>query len=129
MHKPYEERLRHPADFRIKHRFFTKNEGGRNYLPYQGIRSDFWYEGLENESGIYMIWPEFENANGEVILEDNIAVPESGTARMWIIASGYRLFHQARIKVGAKGFFKEGMRSTAECEVIEILGLLTNPTK
>jgi hypothetical protein len=29
MHTPYEDILKHPADFRVKFRFYTKEEGGR----------------------------------------------------------------------------------------------------
>jgi len=33
-----------------------------------------------------------------------------------------------KIKVGTIGYFKEGAHRTAICEVIEIIGLLTNPS-
>jgi hypothetical protein len=46
---------------------------------------------------------------------------------MWIVIPKMRQFHRDKIKVGLKGFFMEGSRRVAECEVIEILGLLTNP--
>ena len=38
---PYEQRLGHPEDFKVKYRFYTKEQGGRASLPLQGIRSDF----------------------------------------------------------------------------------------
>jgi hypothetical protein len=44
MHQPYEEKLKHKADFRVKYCFYTEQEGGRKSLPYQGYRSDFGYE-------------------------------------------------------------------------------------
>ena len=97
-------------------------------LPYQGIRSDFWYEHPDNvENNIYMIWPEFENEKGEVILENDKPVPESGTARMMILIPKGRKIHQQRIKIGTKGYFKEGPKSTGECEVIDILAMFENP--
>jgi hypothetical protein len=130
MHQPYEQIWKRLADFKVQYRFYGPEEGGRTHLSYQGIRSDFWYEHPENiENSVYMIWPEFENEKGEIILENNKPVSASGTARMWILIPEGRKIHQQRLKVGTKGYFKEGTKSTAECEVIEILGLFENPIK
>ncbi len=129
MHKPYEKRLKHKADFRVKYQFRSQENGGRKTgEPYQGIRSDFSFVG-ENEKTMYMIWPEFENNQGQLILENNRPVPKSGTARMWIINNEMRPFHYDRIRVGVKGYFREGATFSADCEVIEILDLKINPTK
>jgi hypothetical protein len=130
MHQPYEQKFKLKADFRVRYRFYKPEEGGRQMLPYQGIRSDFWYEHPDNvENKIYIIWPEFENEKGEIILEDNKPVPESGTARMMIMVPQGRKIHKERIKIGTKGYFKEGSHSTGECQVIEILDLFNNPTE
>ncbi len=43
-HIPYKQRLGHLEDFKVKYRVYSKDEGGRESLPFQGIRSDFWYE-------------------------------------------------------------------------------------
>jgi hypothetical protein len=74
-----------------------------------------------------MIHPEFEDDNGEMILEDKEQVSIIGTARMWILIPERRIYHENKILIETKGFFMEGSRKVAECEVIEILGLLTNP--
>jgi hypothetical protein len=130
MHTPYEIRLGHVADFRVKYRFYTKEEGGRLSLPRQGIRSDFWYDhGNNTEDQMFMIWPEFENSEGEVILDNDSPVPQIGTARMWIIVPERRPYHYVHIKEGLWGYFREGAKKTAECRIIEIVGLLSNPTE
>ncbi len=127
MHEPYENRLKHRADFRVKYQFKSPSEGGRKTgEPYQGIRSDFSFEGEDNNK-VYMIWPEFEDSEGNVILENDKPVPKSGTARMWIINNEMRPKHYDRIQVGFKGFFREGATISADCEVIEILDLKSNP--
>ena len=129
MHHSYEERLGHKADFRVKYKFYTEQEGGRKTLPYQGIRSDFSYPNENNKPNeTFMIWPEFEDENGALILENDISVKREGTARMWIIIPEKRDYHKKKIKVGLMGYFKEGI-NTAECEVIEIVGLNENPTQ
>lgn len=74
-----------------------------------------------------MIWPEFETVYGDIILEDDKSVPATGTARMWIVTGKMREYHRNRIFTGMKGFFMEGGRKVAECEVIEIIGLEKNP--
>jgi hypothetical protein len=76
-----------------------------------------------------MIWPEFENANGEVILQSDCCVPLVGTARMWIVAPERRSYHYVGIKPGSVGYFMEGLRKVAECEIVELIGLLDNPTR
>jgi len=130
MHIPYEEILGHPSDFRVSYRFYTKEEGGRQtIIPYQGYRSDFWYDHPTHKvNGIFMIWPEFEDEDGKIILEDHKSVLPNGTARMWIIVPERRPYHQNKIHVGLKGYFMEGSKRVAECEVIEVLNLKTNPT-
>jgi hypothetical protein len=55
MHTPYEKALGHKCDFRVKYRFFTTEEGGRLSLPYQGIRSDFWYDRGDNSFVIEVV--------------------------------------------------------------------------
>lgn len=130
MHIPYKEKLKHNADFRVKYRFYTEAEGGRKNIPYQGIRCDFWYSHKEHKSNeIFMIWPEFEDINGNVIIENDKSVPIEGTARMWIVVPERRIYHRNKINIGVKGFFKEGNKNTGECEVIEILDLYKNPTE
>jgi hypothetical protein len=129
MHQSYEVKLKHPPDFKVSYRFYDENEGGRSRTPAQGYRSDFWYfhEVQPDPNSIYMIWPEFEDDQGNIITNTDIRVKSIGTARMWIVIPKMRQFHRDKIKVGLKGFFMEGSRRVAECEVIEILGLLTNP--
>lgn len=93
-------------------------------MPFQGIRSDFWYDHPDHKPNwLFMIWPEFEDQNGEVLLDNKTPVPKNGTARMWIINEQNRSYHKERIGIGTKGWFREGARVTGECEVIEILSL------
>ena len=129
MHKPYEKLLNHRADFRVKYKFRRPEDGGRKTgKPYQGIRCDFSFAG-ETENKMYMIWPEFEDDQGNIILYNDKPVANVGTARMWIINNEMRPFHYEKIKVGVKGNFREGSLLSADCEVIEILDLKINPTK
>lgn len=130
MHKSYSERLKHPADFRVKYRFYSEEEGGRRSTPFQGYRSDFWYP-YENHvpNSQYMIWPEFEDEAGKVINENDKSVSSNGTARMWIVMPKMREYHRDKIIVGIKGYFMEGPKRVADCEVIEIIGLNVNPTE
>jgi len=122
MHIPYENKLGHPADFKVRYRFYSSAEGGRQSLPHQGYRSDFWYDHDEHNgtNQLFMIWPEFVNENGVIILDDQLSVQSSGIANMWIINTENRIYHSSKIKVGMTGYFMEGTRRVAECEVIEV---------
>jgi hypothetical protein len=72
MHEPYEKKLGHIHDFKVKYRLYKPEEGGRKTgVTYQGIRYDFAYSDFGTKDfSVHMIWPEFENENGEVIIED-----------------------------------------------------------
>jgi hypothetical protein len=76
-----------------------------------------------------MIWPEFEDSDGNVIVNNDFSVPPSGVARMWIIMPQRRYYHRDKIKTGVIGYFMEGLRKVAECEVVGILGMRTNPVE
>ena len=130
MHKQYDKIRGHVCDFRVKYRFYTREEGGRAQLPFQGYRPDFWYEHSEHPGTdqLFMIWPEFEDENQEVILDTLRPVPEAGTARMWIVVKERRHYHKDKIHTGLIGYFMEGNRKVAICEVIEIVGLAINVT-
>ncbi|THF78469.1 hypothetical protein [Cohnella fermenti] len=96
----------------------------------QGYRSDFAFDEdlVNNPVSLRVIHPEFEDINGNVILDDSKSVPASGTARMWILFEVSRRERDAKsIKLGMKGYFMEGARKVAEAEVIEINGLYSNP--
>jgi hypothetical protein len=124
LHKPYEKIQNRPCDFIVKYRFFTVEEGGRKSGPAnQGYKSDFMYAGDNPETDmIYMIHPEFLDQDNNVVLDTSIR-QWSGKAKMWIFNPKFFQLHKTRIKVGTKGFFMEGGHKTAECEVIEIVGL------
>ena len=125
---PYETIRNHPQDFNIKYKFYSTEEGGRRLLPRQGYRCDFSYAGDDiKEIGIFAIHPEFEDEEGNIILDNNRPINNSGTARMWILFEEMReRVHKHRIKVGTKGYFMEGSRRVGEVEVTKIVGLFTN---
>jgi hypothetical protein len=98
-HIPYEEIVKRKPDFRVRYRFYSPEEGGRYLLPYQGIRSDFWYDHPDhkaNGQSLFIIWPEFENERGEVITDKSMPVLQSGTGRMWIINDQLISYHKGK---------------------------------
>ncbi|GAA4315872.1 hypothetical protein [Nibribacter koreensis] len=124
MHQSYEELFYRKPDFRVTYTIFTEEEGGRKTPPFQGIRWDFKYDHPEHSNGaIFMIWPEFEDAQGDLIKVANMPLPRYGQARMWIIIEERRAYHKEKIKIGTHGYFMEGHRKVGECEVIELLSL------
>jgi len=125
MHESYETRFGRGPDFRVKYRFLSADEGGRKSRPpFQGIRCDFAYEDFgKGDDNVYMIWPEFEDEQGRVIIENDMPVTETGTARLWILSDDLRKFHKTKIKVGLRAFMMEGAHRTAEYEVIEVVDL------
>lgn len=66
-----------------------------------------------------MKWPIFEDGNG-LSIDDAVKVEIEGVAGMRIVNDQQVKYHKARIEVGTKGYFMEGARKVAECEVIEL---------
>lgn len=121
------EKRIHPPDFRVKYSFNSSDDGGRDSLPKQGYRCDFSYSDNEFEpSQVWMIWPKFIKKDG-TILNFLDPIDRTGIANMRIVNPELRKeIHQRRVKVGVKGFFREGEKRVANLEVIEILELLNN---
>lgn len=126
MWKPYQERNGRLPDFLVEYRFFTPDEGGRQLTPFQGYRSDLHYEGEDiNKEGIYCIWPEFLNEDGNVMFEENECVPESGKAYMWILFFDEMWeYHAKNATPGRKFWFMEGARKVAVATIIEQIALV-----
>ena len=118
-HKPYKDILGRDFDFKVKYRIYKPDEGGRFFPASQGIRWDFMYDTQKNEGRqLFLIWPKFEDQQGNVIISKSEPVPYEGTAQMWIINKDSIDYHIKRIEIGSKGFFHEGGKQMGECEVI-----------
>ncbi len=128
MWTPYEQIRGYRADFRVRYRFYDQSESGRRRLPRQGYRCDFAYaEDGEEGKQLYCIHPEFENENGEILMDDTASVPAEGTARMWVLFPEMRrIVHAKRIRPGIRGFFMEGPRRVGEVEVLDVIDLAEN---
>ena len=124
-HIPYEHIVKRACDFIIKYKFYSEQEGGRKTgTPSQGYRSDFMYSEDEENNSLWIIWPEFLDVNGNVIIDKTINVDANGKAQMWIINKDLIEKHNSRIRIGQKGYLMEGNKKVAECEVLEIINLI-----
>jgi hypothetical protein len=71
MHSPYEDDQNRQPDFVVEYEIDLCDEM-KNAKPHQGMRTDFLYDGDDPQvDGVYMIWPELLDENGQVI-EDKI---------------------------------------------------------
>jgi hypothetical protein len=125
MWTPYEQFNKRKPDFKVRYRFYSRAEGGRVQLPYQGYRSDLHYEGEDiQKDGIYCIWPEFLTADGSVMTEENTSVAASGEAYMWILFfDRMKEYHRDRAQPGRTCWFMEGPRKVAEAVIVEQIGI------
>ena len=99
-HIPYEHIVKRACDFIIKYRFYSEQEGGRKTgTPSQGYRSDFMYSEDEENNSLWIIWPEFLDVNGNVIIDKTINVDANGKAQMWIINKDLIEKHNSRIMI------------------------------
>jgi len=57
MHQPYDNRLRHPADFKVSYRFYSEQQGGRKSIPHQGATAQiFGMPTLSTTALISFLW-------------------------------------------------------------------------
>jgi hypothetical protein len=112
-------------DFRVTYSIYSAEEGGRKTPALQHIRWDFRYDEKAIATGTFMIWPEVLLLSEEMLPDGFI--PPHGLADMFILFPARRAFHQQHIKLGTRGYFMEGGWRVAVCEVVELLGLYTNP--
>ena len=114
-------------DFRVSYHLFSAEEGGRKTPHFQHIRWDFSYsdEQIGKSNQVFIIWPEFVSDSGQVLPQGE-PMPKQGLADMFIVNPAFRAFHGQHIKVGVRGYFREGFRKITLCEVVEILALHRN---
>jgi len=104
-------------DFIVEYEWCTDTEVKR----YQGLRSDFRYEieGKEDDFNC-MIWPEFLDEKGHIILDKDIEFKEQGYANMWVMLEEQRGVHKNRIKEGVDGYMVAGSAKIAKVKVIQV---------
>ncbi len=115
-----------PDDFEARIRILRHDEGGRSKPPYNGIRWDFAYDGDDIEkTGIYMIWPDFIDDNGDSISSEKpLPVDHNLLARMTIVSDEMREeIHKDRITEGIRFYCHEGGKRVAVGHVTKITGL------
>lgn len=122
-HTPYQERLKRSPDFVVKYEIDLCDEL-KDGKPGQGMRVDFLYEGDSPQvEGVHMIWPEFLDDQGNVILDATPGIiAKRGKANMWVVDEARRPYHAERIRVGTKGVWWRGGR-IARVTVIDAEGL------
>lgn len=123
-HIPYAESSGNLPDFEVEYEFYPDIKAKFT----QGARCDFLYEGDHPyEDGVHMIWPEFLDDEGNVILDKAIQPKKKGQATMWIGMHESRVnFHRSRLKIGTKGYWVVGSKKLAKVTVTKILGLFEN---
>jgi hypothetical protein len=70
-----------------------------------------------------MIWPEFLAPDGNVLPDGE--VPSAGVADMFLVNLERAAYHRKRVAVGTRGYFMEGPKKVAECEVVALGSLGT----
>ncbi len=107
-------------DFEAKIRLLTKQEGGRNSLPFQGYRSNFIYEG-EDPHIQYSIWPEFLDANKMPIPIKEFITSNECFANFYIFDKITKeSIHRGKIIVGVKFNMMEGARIIGKGTVTQV---------
>ena len=119
-HTPYAERCQRNPDFVVEYIWKPDQELSTTKC-FQGIRSDFLYAGDgPQKDGIHMIYPEFLDHTGHVILQKDTEVERYGFANMWILMQERVSYHIGRLQIGSKGHMVAGSKKLAEVTVVQI---------
>ncbi len=85
------------------------------------MRSDFSYEGYENEENYFCIHPVFLNEDGAVIMDMDTEIPPTGKAQMWaLMQERIDEIHRYRAKPGVVGYFMDGSKRIAKAIITEV---------
>ncbi len=118
------QRLFDHDDFEAKVVIFTHEQGGRMAPPFNGIRWDFCYAEDDAQDGIFMIHPDFVDADGQSLPMDSpMPIGTKLVARFRICNDKMVPQHQSRINVGTEFYCHEGGRRVASGIVTRILDL------
>src|SRR5882724_3003068 len=100
------ERLYPTHDFEAGIRIYSTAEGGRRTPTFNGIRWDFAYADQQPDDTLYMIWPDFLDAQGNSRTNDSpLPIGEELPARMTIVVDEMReQVHRGRIAPGVRFF-------------------------
>lgn len=112
-------------DFEATIRILTESEGGRKTSPFNGIRWDFSYASDNSSDQLYMIWPDFYDANEDSLPADlPLPLGPELPARMTVVVDEMReQTHRGRIKPGVEFYCHEGPHRVAVGCVTRITGL------
>ena len=120
---PFAKRLGREPDFEVSYVFQADPELS-SVIPCQGMRTDFLYEADDPRvDGVHMIWPEFLDESGQVILSTAAGISQQGHANMWIMNDSVRDIHRSRIMVGVMGWMVFGTKKLAKVRVERVMGL------
>ena len=110
-------------DFEARITILTEAQGGRKTPPVNGIRWDFLYAQDDPADGIFMIWPDFCDADGTSFSTDTQL---KGTlhARMHIARKeGIATHHQGKLQEGTEFYCVEGPKKVAKGVVTKLTGI------
>jgi len=110
------------ADFEALITILTEEQGGRHRPPQNRIRWDFAYVEDKPRKTLYMIHPDFLDANGHSIAE-GVDLVGSLIANMHIVPRNAVPYHKARLSAGTKFHCHEGAKVVATGVVKRLLGL------
>lgn len=122
LHSPYSAAGQSP-DFEVEYEIEVDPELSDITIA-QGVRCDFLFDGEDPKvDGVYMIWPEFLDDNGSVIINKKLLPEKKGHATMWIGDVKTKRKIRDRLTLGSKGYWVVGSKKIAKVTVSKILGL------
>lgn len=94
---PWTDCLKREADFEVDYSFVNEN-----FTPFVGMPTHFKY--TRDDKDVWIIMPEFLDAEGIVMMDKREIPPLCGKAEMWIVNSDNIKIHKSKLFIGMKAY-------------------------
>ncbi len=113
-YKPYSELLGRQPDFEVAYKYISKTQA-----PFIGMKSNFKYKD-DDFNQLWIIYPEFLDENGDVIIDRALTPASQGRASMWIFNDDNKAIHKSKIVIGTNAYWTFGPYILAEVLVTKV---------
>lgn len=110
---PWSDVLKREADFEIDYTFIDEN-----FTPFVGMQTHFKY--ITDDQEVWIIFPEFLDKEGIVMMDKRETPALKGKAEMWIINKDNTEKHKSKLYVGMRAYITFFHRILAEVIVTKI---------
>ena len=112
-YEPWSDCLKREADFEVEYHYTNTH-----YPIYIGMQSHFKYS--KEDRDVWMIFPDFLDSDGIVMMDRRVTPDLQGKAEMWILNKNNVELHRAKLSVGLTAYMTFYNNILAELKVTKV---------